>query len=237
MIGVLSAFKNPLLPGYLAALNRLGISDYVVICDSKEPSENQRSLFFERLGGWSVEEHFNSWLAKDHWMNPFYFVESHNSESSIALVSKLKCSFLLNAGTPRKLDLGILNSTSKGVLNVHPGMLPNYRGKNCPEWAVYNNDQVFVTAHLMGENYDEGDVLGTDEVYWRSLESYVEFRKQVHIKSFDLAANISLGLLNNTCQILYSSNSSKDCSCIRDSMDAKSFELVKGRFSRSNRGN
>ena len=231
MIGILSTLDNPLLPGYLASLDSLGISDYCVICDSRTLSSKQRHLFLDRLGRWSPENHFNYNIARNSWKTPFYFVENHNSAETVALVSNLNCTFLLNAGTPRKLDACVLSSTRYGVLNVHPGLLPNYRGKNCPEWAVYYDDKVVVTAHIMDLEYDEGDILGVAEVDWRSLPSYVEFRKQVCLKSFQLASSVALALSANKYMILYSTKNSGLCCGIREAMDADTLEIVKRRFS------
>ena len=231
MIGVLSTLDNPMLPGYLANLASLGVSDYCVICDSRCLSSNQRKLLLDRLGGWSPTKHFNYNLSKDSWSTPFYFVESHNSAETISLIKSLNCTFLLNAGTPRKLNATLLSSTKYGVLNVHPGMLPNYRGKNCPEWAVYNNDSVIVTAHIMSIEYDEGDVLGTTEVDWRALPSYIEFRKQVYLASFQLASSVSLSLSLDQYLPLYNSNDSGAQSGLHDAMDDQTMHVVKGRFS------
>ena len=46
-----------------------------------------------------------------------------------------------------------------GFLNVHPGKLPQYRGNSCPEWAIYNGDDVFATAHLIDDGIDTGPVI------------------------------------------------------------------------------
>jgi folate-dependent phosphoribosylglycinamide formyltransferase PurN len=219
-----------MLPGYLASLDSLGISDYCVICDSRTLSSKQQQMFLDRLGDWSPESHFDYNLARNAWNTPFHFVDNHNSVDTVALVSNLNCTFLLNAGTPRKLDASVLRSTRLGVLNVHPGMLPTYRGKNCPEWAVFYNDRVVVTAHIMDTEYDEGDVLGTAEVNWRSLSSYVEFRKQVYLKSFRLASSVALALLSSKHAILYNSRDSGLRSQIHGAMDDQTLETVKSRF-------
>lgn len=230
MIGILSTLGHPLLPGYLASLKAFGLSDYAVICDSRGLSDRQQQLFMERLGGWNAANHFNYNLEEDAWATPFHFVSSHNSANSADLINRLACSFLLNAGTPRKLDLSILNSTKHGVLNVHPGKLPEYRGKNCPEWAVFHGERVVLTAHIMESEYDEGDVLGVDDVDWRSHCSYIEFRKQVHLKSLELAASVSLALSRNTSKVLYRSKNLASVCGIRDAMDDETLKIVKSRF-------
>ena len=52
-------------------------------------------------------------------------------------------------------------------VNIHPGSLPSYRGKNCPEWAVLQGDKVIITAHIMTLNMMKEMFL----VCWRSIES------------------------------------------------------------------
>ena len=229
LIGILSTLDSPLLPGYLASLSNAGLKDFAVICDSKCLSSNQKKLFSDRLGGWSIAEHFGFDIYQDSSTTPFYFVDDHNSSSSIALIKTLGCLFLLNAGTPRKLSSHILNSTTDGVLNIHPGSLPSYRGKNCPEWAVLQGDKVIITAHIMDIEYD-GDVLGLLEVDWRPLNSYFEFRRQVYLKSFELASKVSLNLVERKASVLYKSHSSRQPSIIREAMPDELLRRVKNIF-------
>jgi hypothetical protein len=206
-VGVLTTYNNPFLPGYLACLNKVGIHDLAIICDSKRLSSLQLEMILQRVGGWSAKLHYDFDPNINSPFFPFYFVESHNSAENLALIKQLGCSLLLNAGTPRRLSKYILESTQYGVLNVHPGELPHYRGKNCPEWAIFYGDIVIITAHLMTEEYDEGSVLAVKQVDWRSLASYNRFRKCIYIASFELAADATAAILRGKHRILFNSKS------------------------------
>lgn len=46
-----------------------------------------------------------------------------------------------------------------GFLNVHPGMLPKYRGNNPVEWSLLNGDPLGVTIHFMDRGIDTGPVI------------------------------------------------------------------------------
>lgn len=46
-----------------------------------------------------------------------------------------------------------------GFVNVHPGRLPDYRGNSCPEWALFNGDDIYATAHIIDEGIDTGPVI------------------------------------------------------------------------------
>lgn len=46
-----------------------------------------------------------------------------------------------------------------GFVNVHPGRLPAYRGCTCPEWALWEGQDIYATAHLIDAGIDTGPVL------------------------------------------------------------------------------
>ena len=57
------------------------------------------------------------------------------------------------------LKVPVLAAARLGFLNVHPGRLPQYRGNSCPEWAIFNGDEVWATAHMVDTGIDTGPVV------------------------------------------------------------------------------
>jgi methionyl-tRNA formyltransferase len=54
----------------------------------------------------------------------------------------------------------LLDLAPLGVINVHPGKLPAYRGRHAISWAIINGeDEIGVTAHFMDAGVDTGDVI------------------------------------------------------------------------------
>jgi len=90
---------------------------------------------------------------------PFHFVESHNSGECRDLLRSLRPTVLVNAGTRNILARDVLDIPSLGTLNCHPGLLPQYRGCTCLEWAVLNGDPVGATCHFMSEAVDQGPIV------------------------------------------------------------------------------
>ena len=46
-----------------------------------------------------------------------------------------------------------------GILNVHAGDLPKYRGNACPNWAILNNAKfIGLTIHKIDEGLDSGPI-------------------------------------------------------------------------------
>ena len=185
-VGVLSSLSAPLLPHLLQTLFHYGITGVCVLLDSKNMNEKDLGIWNRRTEG-----------AFDHGPNlhdftteglTLYAVKSHNDESSIELIKKIRLKLLINGGTLRKLNSDVLSSVSQGVINVHPGVLPKYRGSSCVEWAIYNDDPIGNTAHFMSEGYDEGPIIKTEHYEFTKGDSYSSIRVRVYRESLRLMA-------------------------------------------------
>jgi len=58
-----------------------------------------------------------------------------------------------------------LDIPSIGPLNIHPSLLPLYRGPSPMQWALLNGDTVTgITLIRMNEKMDEGDIVSQEKV-------------------------------------------------------------------------
>ena len=54
----------------------------------------------------------------------------------------------------------MLSSAKFSCINIHPSLLPQYRGPVPTAWAIENGEKHFgITIHLMDEGIDTGDIL------------------------------------------------------------------------------
>jgi hypothetical protein len=62
-----------------------------------------------------------------------------------------------------------LGAAPRGILNLHTGVLPEYRGVKSEFWALYHGDYARVgwTLHYMTPRLDEGDIVLCGRVAWR----------------------------------------------------------------------
>jgi methionyl-tRNA formyltransferase len=183
-VGVLSTLTHPLLPRLLQVLFEFRVTGVCVLLDAKLNSEKDLRIWQERTqgafeGGPSLHNFASQGLM-------LYPVKSHNSQDCIELIKRLDLSLLVNGGTPRKLNRDVLKSVRQGVINVHPGVLPKYRGASCVEWAIYNDDRVGNTAHFMTEGYDEGPIIQTESYEFSSADTYQSIRVHVYRESLRL---------------------------------------------------
>ncbi len=83
-----------------------------------------------------------------------------NAATSIEFVQGCQPDLLVSAYFSQILNPGILQCARFGVLNIHPGWLPSYRGAMAYFWVLHNgSDRGGVTVHWIDEGIDTGEIL------------------------------------------------------------------------------
>ena len=109
-----------------------------------------------------------------------------------------ECERLLKALAPDVLVLGpsrilrphILNIPRVGVLNPHPGLLPDYRGVDVIPWALYNGDPLGVTIHFVDQGIDTGDIVAQRRFEVRLGETLASLRRRADAIMGELMAEV-----------------------------------------------
>lgn len=95
--------------------------------------------------------------------NKYIIIRTKNINSSVIVdtIKKLKPDIILSLFTGLIFKEEILNLPAKGCINVHPSLLPQYRGVSPIFWALLNNDEekIGVTVHYMTNEIDAGKVI------------------------------------------------------------------------------
>jgi methionyl-tRNA formyltransferase len=93
--------------------------------------------------------------------------EAHdeNSASFVSSLASTNPNLLLVAGYPTIFTRNILTVAKFGVVNLHAGRLPEYRGGSPLNWQIINGEtSAGVSVISMNEGIDSGDVLAEAEV-------------------------------------------------------------------------
>jgi methionyl-tRNA formyltransferase len=82
------------------------------------------------------------------------------SREGLALLSQYSPDLIIVATFKQILAQNVLNLPRLGTVNLHPSLLPRYRGP-CPTQAALLHDEAVagVTAHYVTEQLDEGNIL------------------------------------------------------------------------------
>jgi len=74
------------------------------------------------------------------------------------LIEETSCNLAIIAGA-RKIAPEVIRAFKYGIVNYHPGLLPETAGLNAVERAILLDIPVSVTAHLINEKLDDGQRL------------------------------------------------------------------------------
>lgn len=87
-----------------------------------------------------------------------YFEGAHDSAEVFKVLSSQTPSTGLILGA-RILPPKVLSEFSRGVINIHPGLLPQNAGLYNIEWAINARIPQGITAHIIDENIDSGHLV------------------------------------------------------------------------------
>lgn len=72
-----------------------------------------------------------------------------------------------------------LNKFKNGLINIHPAILPKYRGLDAGLWALYYNDKLGVSAYLLDKGIDTGPIIKRYFIDKNKFESIDQYRKKL----------------------------------------------------------
>lgn len=79
-----------------------------------------------------------------------------------------------------RLGAELLNVPRLGCVNVHGGLLPEYRGSNPIQWALLNDEtETGVTIHYMTEEFDQGDIIARRMVPICFRDTWLDIRARL----------------------------------------------------------
>lgn len=135
-------------------------------------------------------------------------VHSIRSDQFHRNIAALKPDLIVSLYSKEIISDRILGTAKYGAINLHPGLLPAYRGVSPVFWALTNGEKkVGITLHILDTGIDTGDELSRKQISTRGyrtehalylrlsslgeemLESFLQnlfsLKKAIHGKKFD----------------------------------------------------
>lgn len=104
--------------------------------------------------------------------------------------------FLITAAFGSLLPKELLELPKYGSLNVHPSLLPKYRGPSPIQYALLNGDKnTGTTIMLMNEKMDAGEVLSQQKLSVNDKDNYLSLEKKLADASKELLTKTMLGIV------------------------------------------
>ena len=87
-----------------------------------------------------------------------YYVAHHNSSEALEILDSYSPDLGIISGA-RILKQKVIDKFNKGIINIHPGLIPESRGLDTPHWSVYNDIPLGVTSHFIDKRVDAGWII------------------------------------------------------------------------------
>jgi len=138
-----------------------GFVPSMIISEDSPIGDEEREKFLKRIEGlpiaptidFQLQELSNKGIDVIHET-----VSIHNSEQVMPLIKDIELDLIVFGGT-RIIRGEILDYPKDGVINSHPGLLPDCRGSASPAWSVYHDIPIGSTTHFCDNGIDTGEIL------------------------------------------------------------------------------
>jgi methionyl-tRNA formyltransferase len=129
---------------------------------------------------------------------PVLRAKTMNSPEMIEYVKKEQIDLIVNARTRCIYKKAILEAPRLGCINIHHGLLPEYRGTLCDLYALSEGRPAGFTIHQMNEKIDAGQILKRCEVSQKDDRHFPQYlEKAAKLEGQELASLIrSIAQLN-----------------------------------------
>jgi len=102
-------------------------------------------------------------------------------ESMLKQLSLWECDTIVCAGYMRIIGETLLSVYKNRIINIHPSLLPKYRGKDALGQALANKDRrLGITVHYVDEGMDTGQIIKQMEFVVGENESRDEIETKLH---------------------------------------------------------
>ena len=112
-------------------------------------------------------------------------VMKHNSIKCLNFLKKKRFHIGIILGA-RILKKEIIDCFKIGIINLHPGILPQNRGLDTHQWAVLNMIPQGATAHLINKKMDHGKILLKKKIKIYKQDSLKDFYLRIQLLELDL---------------------------------------------------
>ena len=103
------------------------------------------------------------------------------------LLSKKKIRFICLAGFMKILSKKFIKKFSGKIVNIHPSLLPKYKGLNTHQKALKNNDKYSgCTVHYVNDKVDSGKIILQKKVKIKRKDSLNTLTKKVLLEEHKL---------------------------------------------------
>ena len=120
--------------------------------------------------------HANKFKIKKKIFNFHNFINTENK--ILTLLKKEKIKFICLAGFMKILSKNFIKRFDGKIINIHPSLLPKYKGLNTHHRALINGDKFTgCTVHYVTEKLDSGKIIMQKKIKIDDKDTLISFLK------------------------------------------------------------
>lgn len=128
----------------------------LIIEEDSDVGTTEREKFLKRIAGNPLAPTIQKQAAQHDI--PRRSMPVHTSAALLSELGDLELDLIVLGGT-RIIRGPVLSYPRAGVINSHPGLLPDCRGSASAAWSVYHDMRIGSSTHFCDEGIDTGDLL------------------------------------------------------------------------------
>lgn len=125
---------------------------------------------------------------------PHHVIDRKNFQTKTEFEKKIKETlaekepdYLLLAGFMRILSTEFVEQYDRKIINIHPSLLPSFKGANAIQDAfMYGVKVSGVTIHYVDSGVDTGEIIAQEAIIIKDKDSLDSFEDKIHQLEYDL---------------------------------------------------
>ena len=149
--------------------------------ESNQLSANCVGCIVDKENAYVIERAKNHNIPVYLCLRKDYNSKVEMEESMLKQLKLWECDFIVCAGYMRIIGETLLSVYKNRIINIHPSLLPKYRGKDALGQALANKDRrLGITVHYVDEGMDTGQIIKQMEFVVGENESREEIEAKLH---------------------------------------------------------
>ena len=117
-----------------------------------------------------------------------YHVVNHSGDQCVDVLRGYGPDIGVVAGA-RILPRKVIECFSRGIVNFHPGLIPDVRGLDALQWAIYHDLPIGVTAHIIDHRVDAGRIIDRRVIREYPDDTLIDLSLRLYETQIDMLEN------------------------------------------------
>ncbi len=169
-------------------LSKLAVSNPVIIAavvtQPPKPVGRKQILTSTPVELWAKHQNITVLSFPAKKTKPWLYDDEHTVIDTLA---PMKADLLVSACYGQKIPAPVIDAATHGGINVHPSLLPRWRGADPVPWAIYSGDhQTGVTLVRLSGTFDRGLILAQQKLNITDTDTTGPLRSKLFTMGADI---------------------------------------------------